>query len=293
MYPLKAQTLWYNSNIRVNNKIVCWHDAYKKGLLWVSQIIDQNNKLIDYAVAQDNFGLNFIQLLSLYHAYINAVDFEYLNDAPSGLDISYYEVCLQKRSLSQFVYLGLINNCGMLENKAAKWTEELEILITEESLYQVINCIYKSTNVSKYRDFQYRLLHRAIITNVHLKHWKMRDDNLCSFCNTQKETYSHLFATCPEVKNFWVQVKDLMLIQMSDTESVLSFEPKDIICNSVCDDSRHLYNFLCLVVKQYIYRQRCFKSDLNIVQLKREICNIKNMEKYIATKNRKLHRFLQ
>ena len=59
------------------------------------------------------------------------------------------------------------------------------------------------TNVPKYGSFQYRLLHRAIITNVHLKHWGKVENDLCTFCEKDRETYLHLFIFCEHVEKIW------------------------------------------------------------------------------------------
>ena len=55
------------------------------------------------------------------------------------------------------------------------------------------------TNIPKYRSFQYRLLHRAIVTNVQLHYYKLTNSDQCSFCHMQRETYSHLFIQCKKV----------------------------------------------------------------------------------------------
>ena len=45
---------------------------------------------------------------------------------------------------------------------------------------------------------------------------------------------------------------------------------------------------MCLITKQYIYRQRCFGKELNFRELKGVIRNVENIEKYIAEKNDKV-----
>ena len=52
--------------------------------------------------------------------------------------------------------------------------------------------------------------------------------------------------------------------------------------------ANHVKNFVCLLVKQYIYRQRCLGKNLSTIELRKHVLHVKNMEKYIATKNHKL-----
>ena len=63
----------------------------------------------------------------------------------------------------------------------------------------------KVTNVAKYRSFQFRLLHRAIVANIHLIHWKIINSDLCTMCRLERETYTHLFIYCKQARKIWLQ----------------------------------------------------------------------------------------
>ena len=45
------------------------------------------------------------------------------------------------------------------------------------------------------------------------------------------------------------------------------------------------------MAKQYIYRQRCFKRDINFNEFMNIVIQMKNSEKYIAIKNNKYDKF--
>ena len=169
--------------------------------------------------------------------------------------------------------------------KAELWEKELNRNMTTEEFLSLCQNIYGITNYAKYRSFQYRLLHRAVITNIHLMHWKMRETNLCSFCNTAKETYGHLFYECTEVKPMWGVISDLAT---SMCDVVFNFNKENVLLNNVIDNICHVVNFLCLILKQYIYRKRCLNQKLCAPELIRTIYSVRNMEKYIAIKNNKL-----
>ena len=47
----------------------------------------------------------------------------------------------------------------------------------------------------------------------------------------------------------------------------------------------HVINFICLIAKQYIYRQRCLQRQIGVNSFLYEIRHIENVEKYIAIKN--------
>ena len=64
-----------------------------------------------------------------------------------------------------------------------------------------------------------------------------------------------------------------------------------IILNNVTKPSSHIANFVCLIAKQYIYRQRCLGEALSAPQFRRLVWNTKNFEKFYATKNKKMEHF--
>ena len=63
----------------------------------------------------------------------------------------------------------------------------------------------------------------------------------------------------------------------------------NIICNRLVDKKNHVCNFICLIVKQFIYKQRCLNKEVNFGALKGYIQQIERIEKYIATKNERLY----
>ena len=61
----------------------------------------------------------------------------------------------------------------------------------------------------------------------------------------------------------------------------------NIISNAIAKRG-HVANAICLITKQFLYRQRCLKNALNPFDLRHYVKGIQSMEKYIAIKNNKL-----
>ena len=73
------------------------------------------------------------------------------------------------------------------------------------------------------------------------------------------------------------------------SEEPICFEEGTVLWNRlVPNNSKHVKNFLCLVTKQYIYRQRCLGKSLQYQELLASIIKLRNIEKYIAMKNNRL-----
>ena len=149
--------------------------------------------------------------------------------------------------------------------------------------------IYKITNVAKYRSFQYRLLQRGIVTNIQLERWGLRPDNLCTFCKEEKETILHIFCECRHTLALWKRVAYMLRDNYGDVDIELS--PKSIITGNI--SKLKVSKFICLLTKQFRYKQRCLKLTIDFPILKTHINRIENIEKYIAIKNDKLKLHLE
>ena len=281
--PFRQQALWYNSRIRIADKPIFWKNPYQRGLMWVGQVLTEDGKILEQDLKQI-YGLNFLQIHTLLRAIPNEYKEYPMTNDQGEATLSWYERCLQTSNLTATMYKSLVDfEDQNIYNKVEKWRVEMgSDVFSYEAFIQSCNRIYVTTNVPKLRSFQFRLLHRAIITNVHLFRWKIRSNNLCSFCEIHKETYEHLFMQCQKVKSVWDFVIDYMM-RYNQAECSLTFE--NIICNTIAKPIRNVKNLVCLLLKQFIYRQRCLGHDLSVYDFQRELTKTQHLEKYLACVN--------
>ena len=64
---------------------------------------------------------------------------------------------------------------------------------------------YRTTTEAKLRWFQFRLLHKTLITNKFMYKINKSDNERCTFCRTTSETLYYLFWDCNILKMFWSQ----------------------------------------------------------------------------------------
>ena len=91
---------------------------------------------------------------------------------------------------------------------------------------------------------------------------------------------------CQEVKILWCEFEKYVKSKFQVQE--IEMTPRNIIFNSIVKGKTNVVNFLCLVVKQYIYAQRCLGQNLNFPVLKFRLQKVQNIERYIACKNNKM-----
>ena len=149
-------------------------------------------------------------------------------------------------------------------------------------------CNYKLKKITE--TFQLGFLHRALVLNIHLFRWGIISSNKCSFCGLEKETYLHFFWECEITQKIWNDVNTLIRNTFKTTNICIGL--RDVITGCVTESSNSAIDFLCLVTKQFLYRQRCLKCDNpRFVDLKMEFLTLKNIEKYIAVKHNHIAKY--
>ena len=280
------ECLWFNSKIRIENAPVYFQEAHSHGLMFVSQLFE-NGSLIKQADAQDRFGLNFLSFNSLISAI--PVDLkQQVRDAEySSFKDDRFKRFNASEKPSKFIYQELCPTNPKLARNSERLCQEVG---EEVDLVECVARIRHTTSIAKLKSFQYRLLNMAVVTNKQLMQWKIREDDQCTFCGEEEETYKHLFWECPLVTKMWeALVKMCELYKLSPP--TMSYA--NVICNCVVENPNDVVNMLCLIVKQYVYRQRCLKDVLCPKQVTNLFYHHRNIEKYYAIKDNTLSKFHQ
>ena len=97
--------------------------------------------------------------------------------------------------------------------------------------------------------FQYKLIHRILITNSFLYKYGLKETELCTFCTETKESLVHIFWECNYVRNFWLSIGNFLKI----CGLSLPFNAKDIIvCLTEHGSAQGTINNVLLILKYYI-----------------------------------------
>ena len=163
--------LWWNSLIRVNDTPIYLPTAMKKGLFRVRQLYE-GNVLISAKLANELYGLSIME----YNSIVSAIpkqckDFIKKSSAVSDDDVGILPDVLLATNVSKKYYYSKIKDDRYIVTKCEQWAKDIGYILDEDVLTTFLDHIHAVTNVPKYRSFQYRLLYRAIITNIQLKHW--------------------------------------------------------------------------------------------------------------------------
>ena len=136
-----------------------------------------------------------------------------------------------------------------------------------------------SVNV-KTREFQYKFLNDLLPTNYWLHKWKIRENNTCTFCETQVETLEHLFYDCVYVQRLWKSVQ----LWYSNIEHLV-FDKEIVFLGS----ESPLLHTVIMTAKQYVFNCKCLEKVPVFNGFYNRLNQVKKYELYSADIWKKLN----
>lgn len=258
---IKGQIIWYNSNLRIDNKIFCNVKAWDAGLIYVADLFSNNGLLLSFDQLLAKFGnciswFEHVQIImSIPLKWKQAI---LMSPASSVNRITKFESLAGASKISNIVYDSLIDNSVDISSILKVWERRLSVTIHLQELLNAFDAIKAPTIYTKLRDFQFRLLHNKIFTNFNLFVWCKRADDFCTFCSSEREHTLHLFIDCPVTARVWLELQEFIIHCIGhDSFMQLDWTNQSILFNNVHCSPGHVINLLTLIAKQYIYKSRC------------------------------------
>ena len=206
--------LFNNRRICLRNKMVFDNELFQKGVIQVFDILDGTNmKPLTHFWS---LGLKSRGLMKIYDLYRTL-----LNEMKDGINFNnFMKVDIQNYNI-EIKVLGNKINMSEMKSKVIysyfiqKFRNEIRLQIRDghnnfdyncEELKNIFLRLRSATLCNKQREFQFKMLHGAVYTKEHLYKFGFVQDDRCSFCLHEVETYSHLFFDCIKVQQLWQEV---------------------------------------------------------------------------------------
>ena len=97
----------------------------------------------------------------------------------------------------------------------------------------------------------------------------------------------HLFVYCEKIKSLWLKAEQFM--EMFNPEPI-NFQEDTVLWSRLIDNPSNIKNFICLVIKHHIYRNRCMEKDLKFREVERIINELEQYERHYAVSKNILHK---
>lgn len=282
------QVLWYNCKILRRGKPWIASQFSRVGINKVQDIYDETNSMF---FTYDELCTRFNQHLNImdYNAIIVGIpsSFKSLLNRRSNMPVrrSFLEIALSKKKPSQYLSKLAKNRITDSDGCKEAWQHDLSCTIEDEKWNSIIVDQYLLTNFDQLRWFQYRIIHRLLVTNVKRNKYDRSVSDKCQFCQHAKETPMHLLVECRTTQKFWFAwqkwIKYFFKIQVE-------LDPFVIIFNQYSGQFRPLINTMILIAKQHIYASKCMNVPLRFNTFAQRLAQICNIEKTVALRNGKI-----
>ena len=277
------QVIWQNSAIRIQDKIIAWPKWIQVGIMTIRNLVNENGYLkeIEEIRREFNIEIPFLNRLSLWEAIPKVWKKKLKENEEPRAEPTMFERIRKMSKPVRMLYKIVNEDQFLLGNLVKRWSEKGTLDIDLDELIRAMRATTQITIYVKLRSFQVRVLCRAVITNVHLRKYGIRDNDNCTFCNSQAETMEHLFLSCPRVKGLWDYVKEI-------TGNDENIDFKMIVLNTLHTKPKQIDNLILLLMKFYIYKTRCANERIKKQSLENFIKTIHDIEQNIAKEKNKL-----
>ena len=278
--------IWNNRNIKINNSPVFYRRWYNKNIHFIRDLIGENGLLLTYEQFQEKYNArtNFVEFMGIrtsIEAYIRRIHIQL--GAESLFNCHWpFNVKLIMKSLkgSKDIYAALTCKT-IVPTSQPKWEQVFENTHLDWKLIYSIPA--KCCHNTKMHWFQIRIVHRIIATNDLLLKMKLRQNNLCSFCNLDHEKIEHLFWHCHVVNQFWDSMEQWIfdkchyMVNVNKHRAIFGIPSTSAAMQPL--------NYILILTRHYIYTCRINSSNLNIPAWKNYVNKFLETEKLIAIKN--------
>ena len=201
---IESQVIWCNSQIKSDGRILYNAKYIRNGCVYVKDLLNENGGCIDYATAHEKFEISIWD----YNIIVASIPKKWKKTHANGNInpplFSMYDTVKSKSKPVKYVYNILIGDDELpLKRKYASFIKKFCTEISYECYCKAFMLIHFVTNITKYRDFQYRLLINLIYANDQLFHWGKKDSQRCEYCPEPKQTLLHLLWECPHAQRLW------------------------------------------------------------------------------------------
>ena len=149
-----------------------------------------------------------------------------------------------------------------------------------DNLKQIFKLFHSIVVKSYVKAFQYKVINSILYTNTKLYKIGFRANDLCTFCDNQPESLTHLFYHCSRSKQFWIEF-ELYWYLISNQRIRLCLENVlfGILMENACP-LLQLLNYFTIIGKLYLW-------DCRSKQILPNICGFraKTIAKYETRKN--------
>ena len=190
---LLSLPLWQNSLVRIGNKPIIYYKSWSsKGIQNVKRLMKDADKFLSFTELKERFDVktNFL----VYHGLVSCIKLlrnavENQNETNRNFS-TFVENFIKAPKSNRLAYKKLVCAKQSSPTKSKeKWRADCSLQYSKTIDWEMAYKLpFYSTKATKLIIFQFKLLHGRLATNDFLNKIGIREDDICTFCRTEKES---------------------------------------------------------------------------------------------------------
>jgi hypothetical protein len=288
---IKNECLWLNYRITVKDKPLFCEQSIRKGLFYISDILNADNEIISHTELNRIHGTNFTFLDILRLRLTIPSEWRKILQGEKE-EIKTDEILLKKllkvsKLKTKDIYWILLqksHDCETPSNTQTNW--QLKYNIDDANMKHIFRLPYTCTKRTTLQALQFKIIYKIINCNYWLHKIKIKDNPKCRFCDDE-ETIEHFFFACENTKNFW---KAFRTWWNANTDlNIEALLEKDVVLGKQNGETENkMLNCCILIGKSMIYKQKNFNKQPDIYKFHCELKDYIQIERQIAINQNRL-----
>ena len=276
--------IWNNKEIKVEKKLVYCKHYVNARVICIQDLLSSLNSTDSYNELSKNIcKTNILEWAGLCRSIaLSLRSYDRYPSINSPTFVMGDNIFYVTKGKSKDYYTLLVREKAKLPNIIQKLQSNFHF--NRDHLKQIFKLPHSIVVESYVKAFQYKVINSILYTNTKLYKIGFRTNDLCTFCDNQPESLTHLFYHCSRSKQFWIEF-ELYWCLISNQRIRLCLENVlfGILTENACP-LLQLLNYFILIGKPYLWDCGSKQILPNIYGFRAEII-AKYEEKKISNKD--------
>lgn len=297
---IQEECIWNNQFITIEHNKIYWPKWSNAGINFVNDLLHETlPRFLSHTELAQKYHITctFLQTLQIRSALPGAWRKQISHHArPFFLPKLYLQFPSQPRmeildKSSKFIYYAMLPCKTVSHPSQEKWNRSFPPDLPHSPQYwqSIYKTPYQCLRETKLQSFQLKILYRIIPCNHYLKNIRIRENDLCSYCNCT-DSVEHFLFECIKVQQLWSNLSSWIHRELN-----LEFEvsPKQFFLGVTSPGGNaKVINSMILYFKYYVHRQKLFHNgEMSLVSFLGELKMKLRTERLTCALQNKLHLF--
>ena len=247
--------LWNNKHILIQKRIIFFKDWYDKGIIYVSDLMNEEGKIISYKTFKEKYSIKCHQLK--FMGLVDAIPRNLRKCQTNDNNLKMFNIMLLQ---SKIIYLKHIELFQKEASCIGSWNKNCNIKFTLDQWKIIFYLPRTLTSHTKLLELQLKILHRVYATDSYVNNFDKSVNKTCIVCNVKNDIV-HWFYECNCLKPF-IELLENWLTRYLEMKKRLDSK---IMIFGCIEEKNFLVNYCILHAKLYIHKIRrgiCAKLKL-------------------------------